>query len=85
MLTTKTYDLLNRLTNISSVSTSSVVNFSYSCNAANQRTERRDVDSSFRLLQQRKRHGANHGNRDKSAKMTSNQNSPDKHPWSKAL
>ena len=48
MTTTKQFDLLNRLTNIASVpSVSSVVSFSYSHNAANQRTIQTRTDSSY--------------------------------------
>src|SRR5437879_2802629 len=50
MTTTKQYDLLNRLTSISSVpSASSVVSFSYSYNSANQRTRVDLADASFWL------------------------------------
>ncbi len=52
MTTTKNYDFMNRLGQISSVpSASSVVNYSYLYNSANQRTERREPDSSFWLYQ----------------------------------
>ena len=45
MTTTKSYDLLNRLTNIvSSAGGSNVVSFAYSYNAANQRTSVTNVD-----------------------------------------
>jgi RHS repeat-associated protein len=48
MVTTKQYDLLNRVTNISSVSSvQSVVNFGYQYNSANQRTRRTEADSSY--------------------------------------
>ncbi|HEV2691911.1 MAG TPA: hypothetical protein VG347_03370 [Verrucomicrobiae bacterium] len=48
MTTTKTYDHLNRLTQISSVpSASSAVNFSYSYNTANQRTKNVLADGSY--------------------------------------
>ncbi len=48
MVTTKAYDLLNRLTNITSVpSASSAVSFAYQYNSANQRTRRADADSSY--------------------------------------
>jgi RHS repeat-associated protein len=45
---TKTYDLLNRLTSIVSTTNGSpVTSFSYAYNSANQRTSRADVDSSY--------------------------------------
>src|ERR1041385_745363 len=45
---TKTYDLLNRLTSIvSTMNGSPVSSFSYAYNSANQRTSRADVDSSY--------------------------------------
>ena len=48
MTTTKSYDFLNRLTAISSVpSASSVVNFGYSYNNANQRTSRSETGGSY--------------------------------------
>ena len=48
MLTTKQYDLLNRLTNISSSSSSSFSSSGrYAYNSANQRTKRTDADASY--------------------------------------
>jgi RHS repeat-associated protein len=48
MTTTKSYDDLNRLTSIASVSAASpAVSFSYSYNPANQRTMRREADGSY--------------------------------------
>jgi RHS repeat-associated protein len=48
MVTTKQYDMLNRLTNIASTSSAGpVASFAYVYNSANQRTKRTDVDSSY--------------------------------------
>jgi RHS repeat-associated protein len=48
MTTTKTYDLLNRLTSISSIpSRSPTVSFAYQYNSANQRTRRTESDLSY--------------------------------------
>jgi len=47
MTTTKQYDLLNRLTNISSSSSSFTSSFAYAYNSANQRTRRTETDSAY--------------------------------------
>jgi RHS repeat-associated protein len=47
MTTTKQYDLLNRLTNISSASSLLSSSFTYAHNSANQRTRRTEQDSSY--------------------------------------
>lgn len=47
MVTTKAYDLLNRLTNIASSASAFSSSFSYQYNSANQRTKRTDVDGSY--------------------------------------
>ena len=51
MTTTKQYDLLNRLTNISSSSSSFTSAFSYMYNSANQRIRRTETDSSYWVYQ----------------------------------
>jgi RHS repeat-associated protein len=48
MVTTKSYDMLNRLTNTVSVTNGiAVASFAYQYNSANQRTKRTDVDGSY--------------------------------------
>jgi RHS repeat-associated protein len=52
MTTTKTYDLLNRLTAIqSSAGVSPAASFNYNYNTANQRTQRTEADSSYWVYQ----------------------------------